>query len=88
MKDTIDKKKGRWYNTIDGYRRELDITWDTLAKMDRKTLKNIIRSYDTEKWREGLCNKSCMRIYNIEKDSIGYEQCYGNNISSILYARA
>ena len=29
-----------------------------------------------------------MRIYNIEKDSIGYEQCYGNNISSKLYARA
>ena len=56
--------------------------------MDKKTLKNIIRAYDTEKWKEGLRNKPCMRIYNIEKDNIGYEQCYGNNISSKLYARA
>ena len=57
MKDTIDKKKGRWYNTIDGYRNELGITWETLLSMGRKTLKNVIRIYDTDKWKEGLRKK-------------------------------
>ena len=41
MKDTITKRKGRWFNTIDDYRKELEITWEQLEKMDRKTLKKL-----------------------------------------------
>ena len=36
----------------------------------------------------GLEKEACMRIYNLEKEKIGYEQCYNNNKSSKLYARA
>ena len=88
MKDTITKRKGRWFNTIDNYRMELGISWEQLEKLDRKDLKRIVREYDTVKWREGLSSKSCMRIYNMEKGNVGYENCYRNTYSSKIYARA
>ena len=64
------------------------MTWEQLEKIDRVSLKKLVRKYDTEKWKEGLRNKSSLRIYNIEKENIGYEFCYRNNNSSKLYARA
>ena len=88
MKDTITKGKGRWYNTIDKYRMELGISWENMLKLDSKNLKKLVREYDNAKWKEGLSNKSCMRIYNMEKTNIGYEKCYRNTYSSKLYARA
>ena len=49
MKDTITKRKGKWYNTINEYRQELDITWEQLEKIDRLSVKKLVRKYDTEK---------------------------------------
>ena len=49
MKDTITKRKGKWFNTIDDYRQELNMTWEQLKKIDRVSLKNLVRKYDTEK---------------------------------------
>ena len=36
MIDTITKRKGKWYNTINEYRQELDIAWEQLENIDRK----------------------------------------------------
>ena len=36
MKDTLTKRKGKWYNTINEYRQELEITWERLEKIDRQ----------------------------------------------------
>ena len=76
MIDMINKKRGKWYNTVNEYRNELGITWDDVLNMDKKNLKKVIRTFDTDKWKEGLEMKVCMRIYNLEKEKIGYEQCY------------
>ena len=54
MKDAITKRKVKWYSTINEYRQELDITWEQLGKIDRLSLKKLVRKYDTEKWKEGL----------------------------------
>jgi len=43
MKDTITKRKRKWYNTIDEYRQELNITWEQLEKIDRVSLKKLVR---------------------------------------------
>ena len=88
MKDTLMKKKGKWYSTIDSYRRELNLTWTQLENMNRATLKSTIRQYDTDKWYKGLFKKSSMCFYAMEKKQIGYELCYRNNFSSKIYARA
>ena len=57
MKDTIMKRKGKWYNTINEYRQELEITWEHLEKIDRVSLKKLVRKYDTEAWKEGMRKK-------------------------------
>ena len=88
MTDTIVKGKGKWFNTINEYRQELDMTWDELKEIDRKSLKVKVRKYDTDKWREGLMMKTSLRIYNLEKKEIGYEFCYKNNSFSRFLARA
>ena len=49
-KDTLTKRKGKWYNNINEYRQELEITWERLEKIDRQSLKKLIRAYDTERW--------------------------------------
>ena len=88
MKDTIRKKKVKWYNAIEEYREELGLSWDNLEVMDRPTLKKIVREYDTEKWNEGLRRKQSLRFYVQEKKEIHYDLCYRNNVNSTFYARA
>ena len=63
MKDTLEKKKGKWYRAIDEYREELELTWESLEDMDRTTLKRVVKAYDTEKWNDGLRNKTSLRFY-------------------------
>ena len=62
MIDTINKKKGKWYKTVDEYRNDLGITWDDIMSMDKKNLKKVIRAFDTDKWKEDLEKKACMKI--------------------------
>ena len=88
MIDTLNKRKGRWYRAIDGYREELELSWETLYKTDRPTLKKRVRKYDTEKWKDGLGKKISMRFYIQEKKEIHYDLCYRNNNCSMFYARA
>merc|ERR1712179_565368 len=76
MKDTISRKRGKWYNAIEEYRIELDLSWDRLKAMDKPTLKKIVREYDTEKWFEGMTKKQSLRFYVQEKKKIHYDLCY------------
>ena len=48
MRDTLDRKKGRWYKAIDEYREELELSWESLEDMDRPTLKRLVKAYDRE----------------------------------------
>ena len=88
MIDTLEKGRGKWFNTVDEYRQELKMTWVELREIDRKTLKEKVRRYDSDKWREGLSMKTSLRIYSLEKKEIGYEFCYKNNGFSRFLARA
>ena len=88
MLHTISSEKGRWFKAINGYREELRISWEDLQKIDKSTLKNMIKAYDTDKWIEGMTEKISLRYYIQEKGKIGYENCYRNNSNSIFLARA
>ena len=88
MRDSLMRGKGKWFNAIDEYRQELSLSWDQLGKIDRQSLKRLVRDYDTEKWREGMNKKTSLRIYELEKKDIGYEFCYRNNSYSRFLARA
>ena len=43
MNDSIEKGKGKWFNAVDEYRQELELTWEKMREIDRKTLKGIIK---------------------------------------------
>ena len=64
------------------------MTWGKLREIDRKSLKEKVKEYDTWNWREGLRKKTSLRIYSLEKKEIGYEFCYKNNVLSRFLARA
>ena len=67
---------------------ELDISWKDLLKLDKKSLKKLIRNYDNECWERELEDKPAARYYTAEKKEIKYEACYTNNYSSKIFARA
>ena len=79
MNDTIERGKGKWINTVDDYRRELGLTWEKIREIDRKSLKEKIKEYDTHVWLEGLNKKPTLRFYKLGKQKIGYDNCYRNN---------
>ena len=88
MNDTIDKGRGKWINTINEYRRELGLTWEKMREIDRKTLKEKIREYDTKIWLEGMDKKPVLKYYKLGKQKIEYDNCYRNNSHSAFLAKA
>ena len=88
MQDSINEGKGRWYNNVNKYRQELNISWDDFLNLDKKNLKKMIRNYDNDCWEVGLQEKSSIKFYAAEKKEIGYEFFYRNNYDSKLYAKA
>ena len=88
MNDSIEKKRGKWFNAVEEYRLELGLMWDRMKSIDRQSIKVLIRKYDTQKWKEGLDKKSSMRFYKLDKMEIGYEHCYRNNSYSAFLVKA
>ena len=88
MLDAIEEKRGKWFFHVERYRMELDISWKDLLKLDKKSLKKLIRNYDNECWEKELGDKPEARFYRTEKKEIKYEGCYINSYSSKIFARA
>ena len=63
MLHTISMEKGRWYKALNGYREELNISWEDLQKIDKANLKGMIKTYDTDKWIKGITEKISLRYY-------------------------
>ena len=88
MNDGIEKGRGQWINTVNEYREKLEMPWDELRAIDRKSLKEKIKKYDTQMWLEGMFHKPTMKWYRIGKGKIEYEMCYRNNTCSTYLAKA
>ena len=67
MLDAIEEKRGKWFFHVERYRMELDISWKDLLKLDKKSLKKLIRNYDNECWEKELGDKPEARFYRMEK---------------------
>ena len=88
MNDGIEKDKGQWINTVNDYRKRLEMSWEDLRTTDRKSLKEKIKKYDTQMWLEGMFHKPTMKWYRIGKGKIEYEMCYRDNTCSTYLAKA
>ena len=67
MNDTIIRKKGKWYRTVNRYREDLGLSWEALLEMDSSTLKKCINKYDNDLWEQGIRNKKVLSFYALEK---------------------
>ena len=72
---------------INDYREKLDMSWDDLRTIDKKSLKDKIKEYDTQIWLQEMFHKPTLKWYRIGKGKIGYEMCYKNNICSTYQAK-
>merc|ERR1712002_1089238 len=88
MEDTIKRKKGKWYATINSYLNELGITWDMLYTLTKSEIKTLTRHHDTQQWEKELKEKKILKYYKEGKGKMRYEHCYRNNINSMFFARA
>ena len=88
MNNSIERGRGQWINTVNDYRTKLGISWDDLREIDRKTLKIMIKEYDTQLWLEEMFQKPVLKWYMLGKQSIEYENCYRNNSHSVFLAKA
>ena len=57
MLDSIEQKVGNWYKTVNSYVIELGISWNKLYSMTKGEIKNMMRRYDTQAWRDNLEKK-------------------------------
>ena len=88
MEDTIKKKVGDWYWTVNSYLEELGITWEILYTMTKGEIKTMTKNYDTLLWEKDLREKKILKYYKEGKGKMGYEFCYRNNVNSMFFARA
>ena len=88
MEDTIKRKKGNWYLTVNTYLKELGITWEKLYTLTKKEIKTLTRNNDTRQWEKELKERKIIKFYKEGKDKLKYEYCYRNNINSSFLARA
>ena len=88
MEDTIKRKKGKWYTTINSYIEELKITWDMLYTLTKSEIKTLTRNYDNQQWEKELKEKKILKYYKEGKGKMRYEHCYRNNINSQFLAKA
>ena len=49
LENDIDTEGGKWMRTANRYRQELNMTWQDIREEDRRSLKRILRDWDTQK---------------------------------------
>ena len=69
MDDAIKRQKGKWFKAANKYRENLELSWNDIKEMDRKTLKVLILKYDTDLWEKGIRESKVLNFYALEKKS-------------------
>ena len=94
VKDILGKVRGieknPWNKKLEEYLGKVGLNYEDLKTMNKKAIKNRVREWDNEKWREEMDKLSSIGIYRHWKRRIREERCYDNTeASTILFgARA
>ena len=67
MNHEIEKGKGQWIRAINEYREKLELSWQDLREMEKKTLNKKIKAYDAQNWIEEILHKPTLKGYRIGK---------------------
>ena len=83
------KEKGNsWMKKLDKYLDKLEMKYEDIEVKDKKEIKEKIKEYDTNKWKEELGKKPSAKLYQAKKKEIKQEKIYDNRWSSVLLFRA
>ena len=83
------KEKGNsWMKKLDKYLDKLEMKYEDIEVKDKKEIKEKVKEYDTNKWKEELGKKPSAKLYQAKKKEIKQEKIYDNRWSSVLLFRA
>ena len=82
------EKNGKWWRETTKAMEEVNMKYADLKKFTAKELKQRMKDWDTEKWREEMKSKSSISVYRERKINIKEETCYDNKPESIIWFKA
>ena len=73
-----------WNKKLEEYLGKVGLRYEVLETMNKRAIKNKVREWDNERWREELDTLSSIEIYRNWKRRIREERCYDNTEASII----
>ncbi len=86
--EEMKASRHKWIKEIEKYVKETGITYEKLKIAKKEELKEIIRKWDTQQWKEEMEKKSSLKIYRKWREAIGGQQedtCDNREGSRILF---
>ena len=94
LRDVIEKDMiegtTKWARQTRSYMKELDLNHGDVRVMEKKHLEMKIKQWDDQKWKDGMENKTTLKLYREEKQGIDKTKwCKnGHKFSIIMQARS
>ena len=83
----MSERRTGWKVTTAEYRREIGLS-DRYERVGREKISERVRSWDSDKWRGELENRSSLEIYKMSKRGFGDDEVYDNRKESKLWCEA
>ena len=83
----IEQGTSRWTKTFLKYLKEINITIQNVQTFKKTQIVNEIKSWDTEKWRKEVSEKSTLKLYYSKKIKVKEEKWIDNTEGAKLMAR-
>ena len=83
----IEQGTSRWTKIFFKYLKEIKITIQNIQTFTKTQIGNKIKSWDTEKWRKEVSEKSTLKLYHSKKIKVKEEKWIDNNEGAKLMVR-
>ena len=84
----LEENKTKWAKTTTEYLRTVQLKDSELKNMDKNTLKNKLRDWDSQQWHSEMSSKTSISMYKNRKKEIKEEIIYDNTTASCILFRA
>ena len=88
MINMLEKENNRWVNEVSKYLDELGLRLEDLELLSVNKIKDTIREYDTNTWKQNMQNKSSLQYYREWKNKIENPNIYKNDYQSKIIFQA
>lgn len=88
LRDMKEDGNYSWMKVTNKYLGEIELRYGDIGRLTKEKLKEMVKNWDSRKWKEEVNNKTSLKIYEREKVEIREENVYDNRPSSIILFRA